>query len=70
MKKSFGLKLSCLSLQLQDVFLSPLSETFFLDSAEADINSATSVTYLGTACKRAGLGVDDVITSELPKSSI
>ena len=37
-----------------------------LDSAEADINSATSVTYLGTAYERAGLGVDVVITSGLP----
>ena len=37
-----------------------------LDSAEADINSATSVTYLGTACQRTGLGVYHVITSELP----
>ena len=29
-----------------------------LDSTEADINSATSVTYLGTAFERAGLGAD------------
>ena len=37
-----------------------------LDSAEVDINSATSVTYLGTAWERAGLGVDAVVTSGLP----
>ena len=36
------------------------------DSAEADINSATSVTYLGEACERAGLGADVVVTSGLP----
>ena len=33
-----------------------------LVSTEADINS---VTYLGTACERAGLGTD-VVTSKLP----
>ena len=33
-----------------------------LDSAEADINLATSATYLETACERA----DVVVTSELP----
>ena len=33
-----------------------------LDSAEADINFATSVTYLGTVYERA----DVVVTSELP----
>ena len=39
-----------------------------LDSTESDINSATSVTYLGTACERAALGVEDVITSEFHES--
>ena len=37
-----------------------------LDSTEAYIISATSVTYLGTACERAGLGADVVVTSGLP----
>ena len=40
-------------------------KNILLESAEADINSATSVTYLWTAYEGAGLGVDDVITSDL-----
>ena len=39
-------------------------QNILLDSAEVDINFATSVTYLGTACERA----DIVVTSELPSA--